>query len=455
MSIFLHSSGRYYYRQHIPIDLRPQFNNREDIAQSLKTRHKDEAVILATMLQKRFEVAFTLIRTGFVEDDVLPSIFAATRLRHKKTLPSASCTKVELEVSPSPEPPTPPPERLLSSLFSMYVDEHKVGWKPKTLLEFEGWLRLLLLVIGDIPVSVIDRSVCVACRDTLRKIPPGYTKKKSLRDLPVSELVKVDGPGLHPKTVNKHVQMLSSIFRWAKKYGYMAANPAEDLSLSVATNPDEERRPYDADDLQRVIDNLPITEGVSSKVSGTSWIPLIAMYSGLRLEEICQLTPSDIIMLDDVLCFDLTRGKNLKTFSAARIVPVHTSLLSMGLHEYVKSIPAGSNPWGVIKAKRNGWSKLYSQQWGRWARKNITTDPLKVFHSFRHNVADALKLANVQEPLIKQILGHSNTDITTGRYGSKFPPSVVFDAIKQITYTVDLRRLMLEGCPESESWSSQ
>jgi hypothetical protein len=113
----------------------------------------------------------------------------------------------------------------------MYVEEHKVGWKPKTLLEFEGWLRLLLLVIGDMPVSKIDRSVCVACRDKLRKIPPGYTKKKSLRDLPVSELVKVDGPGLHPKTVNKHVQMLSSIFRWAKKYGYMAANPSEDLSL--------------------------------------------------------------------------------------------------------------------------------------------------------------------------------------------------------------------------------
>ncbi len=58
MSIFLHSSGKYYYRQHIPINLRPQFNNREDIANSLKTRHKDEADILAAVLQKRFGVAF-------------------------------------------------------------------------------------------------------------------------------------------------------------------------------------------------------------------------------------------------------------------------------------------------------------------------------------------------------------------------------------------------------------
>jgi integrase len=74
----------------------------------------------------------------------------------------------------------------------------------------------------------------------------------------------------------------------------------------------------------------------------------------------------------------------------------------------------------------------------RALRKNITSDKNKVFHSFRHSVADALKLAVVQEPLVKQIMGHTNTDITSGRYGSKYPVKVVQEAVEKIRYDIDI-----------------
>ena len=43
------------------------------------------------------------------------------------------------------------------------------------------------------------------------------------------------------------------------------------------------------------------TEGVSSRF----WAPLITLYSGMKLEEICQLHLSDIVKVDGVLCFSI------------------------------------------------------------------------------------------------------------------------------------------------------
>lgn len=60
MSIFLHNSGKFYFRQHIPLDLRAYFGNREDVAQSLKTKDKAEALTLSAGLQQKYGLAFAL-----------------------------------------------------------------------------------------------------------------------------------------------------------------------------------------------------------------------------------------------------------------------------------------------------------------------------------------------------------------------------------------------------------
>ncbi len=423
MSIFLHSSGKFYFRQHIPLDLRSYFGERGDIAQSLKTKDKASALVLAAGLQQKYGVVFSLMRSGIVVPALVDTLLDTTRLRppkatHKKASPVSG--------------------NRLSSLFDLYIAEHKVGWKPKTLGEYNGQMALITLVVGDVDIKSIDRPACVRCRDMLRMIPPGYTKKPALKGLSAEELVKVESPGLAIKTVNIHMQLLSAVFRWAVKFGYMKMNPAEGLTLTQTRRADEERKPYDLEDLQRIINHLPLSSG-SFPVSGSSWVPLVAMFSGMRLEEICQLVPADVHVVDEVPCFDLL-NKDLKTVSSPRLVPVHPVLVELGLLDYVATVPASCNLWELTIYK-GGYSKLYGKRYGNWLRKFVTKDTLKVFHSFRHNVADALKLAEVREPLAKQLMGHSNGDITTGRYGSKYPPAVVLEAVKRIAYDIDLSRL--------------
>ena len=45
---------------------------------------------------------------------------------------------------------------------------------------------------------------------------------------------------------------------------------------------------------------------MSSKYDALRWVPLIALYSGMRLGEICQLRTADVILEGKVWFFDVT-----------------------------------------------------------------------------------------------------------------------------------------------------
>lgn len=420
-------NGRYYFRQWIPLDLRPYFNGRADVAKSLKTRDKKEARALAGGLQQKYHLTFSLLRTGLLPPEQTLALIEGTTAR-KPQRPA--------QQPPSPSPtPSPAPAPALSALIDLFTQEHHPKWTSKTQQEFNGQFKVLVKVLGDKPVSSFDRPSCVACRDTLRRLPPGFTKKKHLMDKPVSLLIQEELPGIQPKTVNKYMTLLSSIFKWGVKHGYMERNPAEGLMLELNRKPDEERKAYDTEDIKRILANLPKN---GTQEPEKRWVPLIALYTGMRLEEICQLTKEDIRSIDGILCFDVnTNGdKRLKTKASSRLVPVHPALLSTGLEKYTKTRLSGENLWGLSKGKW-GYGKKVTNWWSSiFNRKYVTTDPLKCFHSFRHTFADTLKQAGVQEVIISELMGHTNGSITTGRYGKRFRPRVLLDAVCKIT--VDL-----------------
>ncbi len=47
------------------------------------------------------------------------------------------------------------------------------------------------------------------------------------------------------------------------------------------------------------------------------------------------------------------------------------------------------------------------------------TDPRKTFHSFRHTFIDDLRDAGVQDSIIKRMVGHEDSSVTFGIYGSR------------------------------------
>ena len=76
--------------------------------------------------------------------------------------------------------------------------------------------------------------------------------------------------------------------------------------------------------------------------------------------------------------------------------------------------------WMDIHGHSNGFGKWYQ----RFNREYLNGDPKKVLHSFRHLVADTLKLAGIQDSLIAEMVGHShgNHSMTMSRYGRRHQP---------------------------------
>lgn len=198
---------------------------------------------------------------------------------------------------------------------------------------------------------------------------------------------------------------------------------------------DELRKTYSEEDIQRILVNLPCSKDRPERY----WIPRIAMYSGLRLDEICQLYVDDVIKIDGIWCFDVNdrNDKKVKVESSKRTVPIHPKLISLGFLTYHDELLQKHEPrlWNALSwRKDDGYSNGFGKWYRIFNRQFVTDDLKKVFHSFRHTVADTLKQAGVQESVISEILGHTHKSITTGRYGKRYQPSVLLEAIVKLDY---------------------
>lgn len=121
----------------------------------------------------------------------------------------------------------------------------------------------------------------------------------------------------------------------------------------------------------------------------------IAAYSGMRIGEICNLQPQHIIVVNGVTCFQVLEGK---TANAARICPIHSSLISMvsercqkpynGFLFYRASITKRED------GKRSTW---HVNRFGRLKRDILPESENKVFHSYRHAAISKLNAAGVDE----------------------------------------------------------
>ena len=57
----------------------------------------------------------------------------------------------------------------------------------------------------------------------------------------------------------------------------------------------------------------------------------------------------------------------------------------------------------------------------------------------RHRATDTLKQAGVLEAIIAELVGHSNGGSETmGRYGKRYQPKVLLEALKKLDYGIEI-----------------
>lgn len=69
------------------------------------------------------------------------------------------------------------------------------------------------------------------------------------------------------------------------------------------------------------------------------WLPLLGLYAGARLNELCQLCLDDVVTINGVDCLHIRASRpdqKLKTASSERLVPIHSKLKAQGFIESIQ-----------------------------------------------------------------------------------------------------------------------
>lgn len=271
----------------------------------------------------------------------------------------------------------------LDNAFDSWVLQKK---RPEaSIKEWRSTLVLFKSLHGDIPVAEISKAHIAEFRDYFLKL------------------------NLKADTVRKRLTAISSVLKMAVDNDAINFNPA--LSIKVAKNPmDNQRMEYSLENLRTIFSSPIFTSTLRPKFIGEAayWVPLIALFTGARQDEILQLTPADIIKDEPTnsYYFDFntrSEGKSLKTAVSLRQTPIHKELIKIGLLDYHETIKNEAKLFPRVSSANSfsSWWTKYSAEIGVWVIKS------KVFHSFRHNFITASRSSGIPEDYRAVIEGHT------------------------------------------------
>jgi integrase len=229
------------------------------------------------------------------------------------------------------------------------------------------------------------------------------------------------------RTRNNYATTLAMVFKSAKQRGRFGGdNPFEDQHQKAVG---KKREKFTVGELQTIFDALPreIKPAKHTPESAVPWAALIAAFSGMRREEVCQLTVADIKTLPanggTVDCFLLHNGgeNHLKNDPSERAVPIHSELVRHGLLDYVKALPKDGLLFPGLKRRASKDNKIGGRV-GEIFNKKLRKLGLKErgmldFHSLRHTVISILEGAGKRESDVAAVVGHYKEGITFGVYG--------------------------------------
>jgi integrase len=332
----------------------------------------------------------------------------------------------------------------VSDAVEAYLTEQKAqGILEKTVQEYRSVLRRIVEFSGDCALKRLGREDIRLFRETLKKYPARPTTAQ--RKLGFRELAAVNTAAvLNVASIKKHLTRISQMLIWAARNGY-----GNDPTIADGLMPKDRRKESEARDRFEQADitaifSTPLYQGEATfSRAAYYWAPLLALYAGLRVEEICQLRVVDIRKdsasgLSIIDINDDDDDRKLKPGqSTARVLPVHSKLIELGLLDYVALVRSKKHRMLFPTLNRHGMNG-YSHAVTKWFsdyKKSLGFGAKQTFHSFRHTVDDTLKQSGTQEAMINGVMGHTGKNsISIQRYGKAYRPEALAPIIEIVKF---------------------
>ena len=332
----------------------------------------------------------------------------------------------------------------LSTLAKLYVEEGKRGgiWRTVSAFEVERALANFFDLMGDMPATTFGPDQARLLKDRLSRCPQYFDLKPEFKGKTLRQVIDSGKKyqTITPVTVNNRLRKQTAFLNWCKSNGYITENPLSGLRVMTGAVKDA-RISFAPEDLSKLLD-LDSLKHEAKKHPWRYWLPLIARFTGCRLEEICQLHTDDLMEVQGIPCIrvdDKFDGQKLKTESSRRVLPIHSELVRLGLLDYAQLLRSDSEVrlFPELVRVRDKLGHAPSKWFGKYKLKHGISDPRKTFHSFRHTFIDDLRDAEVQDSLIKRMVGHEDTSVTFGLYGSRTPTKAMQEALRGLSLPKD------------------
>ncbi len=355
------------------------------------------------------------------------------------------------DAEPLSAAPVPTPQVIeknpLTDLIDRYVLEKERGkrWSPKTKADYLSGYALFMRFAGaSIAVQDITGKLMREYKDALLSLPKNIMRDSKYDGKSIAEIVSMEnGTKLDVGTVNKYMARMSSLLKWAEKNQYIQRNPADGMQLSVTKRPEDQRSPFTPSELHALFHSEYYTHD-RHEYPYRYWVPILALFTGTRQQELIQLYLDDIYQDNGVWVFSITpsrqKDKKVKTPSSIRLVPLHPFLLELGIVRYANDLRGKGESRLFPEAKGHaptvsrwfngdGTTKGYRQRCG--IETPPRDEPRKDYHSFRHSLINILNQNLVDLRLISQFVGQKCkvAPELTGRYGDRPYSQVVYDKL--------------------------
>lgn len=281
---------------------------------------------------------------------------------------------------------------LLSLLVDKFIEFQRKSQNWHEASDSENKYRFSLkyfVELIDRPANLIDKSDIAKFKELLLKLPncrqfPSYKEYSTL------ELFELPIPSDHVlsnNTIKQHSDRVSTFVKWLHDNDYIQNDLSNLFKNLVKKNKVKGKKAFGSQEL-----NVLFSKDYKNLDQTKYWIPLLALHTGARLNEICQLDVDDIKKSNDIWIIDImseenekSSAKRVKKESSRRIVPIHQKILDLGFIDYVKSRNGKRKLFDVSYTFHNGYGGKVGKWWSRYLKScGLSGD--YGFHSFRRTV---------------------------------------------------------------------
>jgi len=265
---------------------------------------------------------------------------------------------VDSPVAPSLASPEGVHDVSSSGLMLSQVVQHFLDNYDKTAAMYRKHqvaLGLLLESVGDVPVSEIRQIDIDTYFDMLSRLPPRWPDEVRRKGISAKDLAKLNHPvTLSPKTFEySYMASIRPFLAEAKRLFGDNGFPRHLTVDGIRYKGNQKdgvrkQRAFSKVELKRLFEGAEYAAfAADPKLAAQYWLPLIGLYTGARVNEICQLNPQCDVREDEGIWFfdfnedsisDERVTKSVKTEGSRRKTPVHSKLIDLGFLEYVNRV---------------------------------------------------------------------------------------------------------------------